>query len=166
MALLLSAFTGPDLCWSLCGLSRRQPFPWKCNHWRARGHVEKLAQLQFDPHDRHTSEVHIHNQIQSQPCSQGQYILWPLRHLERLFIPQTNHKFPHEGPSLEFCYMKHPRFGDIRCLKTLRNIQKGEEMFEDYNYGDDVSDESESPRWYKNQLKEIQAKNGEVGMCS
>ena len=45
---------------------------------------------------------------------------------------QMNHHF--EKAAVEFCYMTHPRFGSVRCMRSLRSIKKGEEIFTNYNY--------------------------------
>ena len=50
-----------------------------------------------------------------------------------LFL-QVNHSFE---PSAKFCFFKNPRFGETRCLQTLRDIKKGEEIFVDYLYNTD-----------------------------
>ena len=57
--------------------------------------------------------------------------------------------------------MKHPRFGDVRCVRSLRIIEKGEEIYEDYQY--DVSNE-DMPRWYQEELDQNQnsAPNSEM----
>ena len=49
-------------------------------------------------------------------------------------------------PNTEFCHIKIPRFGFVRCIKSTRTIAKGEELFIDYGY--DVEDDS-VPKWYK-----------------
>ena len=46
---------------------------------------------------------------------------------------QLNHHF--EKAQTEFCFINHPRFGLIRCIRSNKSIQKGEEIFIDYNYG-------------------------------
>ena len=66
---------------------------------------------------------------------------------------QANHRFPFEGPNIEFCYLKHPRFGEVRGLRTLRNIDKGEELCENYDY--DVDEDP--PKWYIAKLKAFRA---------
>ena len=34
----------------------------------------------------------------------------------------------------KLCWMKHPRFGATRCVRSIRPIQKGEEILVDYGY--------------------------------
>ncbi|KAL6041580.1 Histone-lysine N-methyltransferase setd7 [Balamuthia mandrillaris] len=41
-------------------------------------------------------------------------------------------------------YYHHPRFGKIKCLKSIRNIRKGEEIYVDYTY-----DEEDCPPWFR-----------------
>jgi hypothetical protein len=40
--------------------------------------------------------------------------------------------------------MNHPRFGRTRCVRSLREIGKGEEIFSDYSYK--ITDEK-APRY-------------------
>ena len=51
-----------------------------------------------------------------------------------ILLLQVNHSFE---PSAKFCFFKNPRFGETRCLQTLRDIKKGEEIFVDYLYNTD-----------------------------
>ena len=41
--------------------------------------------------------------------------------------------------------MHHPRFGACNCVRSLRPIQRGEEIFADYGYNISVSD---VPRYF------------------
>ena len=54
---------------------------------------------------------------------------------------KINHSFL---ANVDFCFTFHPRHGCIRCIKTIRGVGKGDELFIDYDYefGDDT------PRWY------------------
>lgn len=55
------------------------------------------------------------------------------------------HKVCHSfSPNTEFDTFYHPRFGNIRCLASIRNIRKGEEITVNYRYCLHVS-----PNWYK-----------------
>ena len=44
---------------------------------------------------------------------------------------QANHKF--NGTNIDFDFLTSPRFGHIRCLRSTRVIERGEELF--INYG-------------------------------
>ena len=69
-------------------------------------------------------------------------------HLKNCFIPQVNHKFPSEGVNTAFCSLTSPRFGlHCCCLRSLRPISRGEEIFVDYGY-DKIGNEK-WPGWYK-----------------
>ena len=57
---------------------------------------------------------------------------------------KVNHKF--SGVHGEFCDLKHPVFGDIRGVCAIKNIEKGEEIYEDYDYDMSYDD---TPRWYR-----------------
>jgi len=48
-----------------------------------------------------------------------------------------------EKQNSEFCFIEHPRFGHCRCIRSIRAIEKGEEIFIDYGY--DAKDET-TPR--------------------
>jgi SET domain-containing protein len=48
-----------------------------------------------------------------------------------------------EQRNTEFCFVQHPRFGHCRCIRSIKAIAKGEEIFIDYGY--DVNEES-APR--------------------
>uniref|UniRef100_A0A0K2VGB1 SET domain-containing protein n=1 Tax=Lepeophtheirus salmonis TaxID=72036 RepID=A0A0K2VGB1_LEPSM len=45
-----------------------------------------------------------------------------------------------------FCLVKHPVYGEIRCLESKKPIERGEEIL--INYGYNVH-ENDSPQWYK-----------------
>ena len=53
--------------------------------------------------------------------------------------------------------MKHPRFGDVRCVRSLRIIEKNEEIYEDYQY--DTTNFNDTPRWYQEVYDEDQNQN-------
>ena len=48
--------------------------------------------------------------------------------------------------------MNHPRFGFLRCIRSTRAINVGEEIFVDYGYGTDETNERH-PAWYQIGLK-------------
>lgn len=43
----------------------------------------------------------------------------------------------------------HPRFGAIKCLRTLREVQAGEEILVDYGYGRKEDGAYDAPSWYQ-----------------
>mmetsp|Transcript_25689 Transcript_25689/g.41265 ORF Transcript_25689/g.41265 Transcript_25689/m.41265 type:complete len:276 (-) Transcript_25689:71-898(-) len=59
---------------------------------------------------------------------------------------KVNHSFDEKKVNCEYAHCDHPRFGQIRCIKTLRPIKKGEELLVSYGYdilnvtGDGVPD--------------------------
>ncbi len=46
---------------------------------------------------------------------------------------------------MDFDFFTSPRFGGIRCLRSIKLIRKGEEIFVNYNY--DMEDDV--PTWYR-----------------
>lgn len=61
------------------------------------------------------------------------------------YAGSLGHKVCHSfTPNTEFDTFYHPRFGNVRCLASIRNISKGEEITVNYRYSLPVS-----PNWYK-----------------
>ncbi|EGG13759.1 histone-lysine N-methyltransferase [Cavenderia fasciculata] len=54
---------------------------------------------------------------------------------------KANHSFQH-NTVYKTCY--HPRFGDIKCVTSIKPIAKGEEILVHYDY-----EEKDKPAWYK-----------------
>lgn len=52
----------------------------------------------------------------------------------------------------------HPRFGPIKCIRTLRPVQKDEELVVSYGYNHESTGGRglEAPDWYKQDLEEFQ----------
>ena len=50
---------------------------------------------------------------------------------------KANHSAQHNA---EYTLAFHPRFGDIKALRAMRGIRKGEEVFVDYGYFDEAPD--------------------------
>lgn len=52
----------------------------------------------------------------------------------------------------------HPRFGPIKCIRTLRPVQKDEELLVAYGYNHESAGGNgpEAPDWYKQDLEEFQ----------
>lgn len=52
----------------------------------------------------------------------------------------------------------HPRFGQIKCIRTIRAVEKDEELTVAYGYDHEPSGKSgpEAPEWYTKQLLEFQ----------
>lgn len=61
---------------------------------------------------------------------------------------KANHSF---RPNTKFGYVKHPRFGETRCLVSTRPIKKGEEITVSYGYN---LKSTSIPRWYRKLYKE------------
>lgn len=57
----------------------------------------------------------------------------------------------------------HPRFGPIKCIRTIRAVQKDEELTVAYGYDHEPSGKSgpEAPDWYKQELHEFQEQEAE-----
>lgn len=58
----------------------------------------------------------------------------------------------------------HPRFGLIKSIRTIRAVQKDEELTVAYGYDHKPSGKSElpAPDWYTKELREFQERNGEM----
>lgn len=57
----------------------------------------------------------------------------------------------------------HPRFGQIKCIRTIRAVQKDEELTVAYGYDHEPSGKSgpEAPDWYKQELREFQEREAQ-----
>ena len=59
------------------------------------------------------------------------------------------HKICHSfSPNAAYSFAYHPRFGNIRCVKSIKSIRKNEEILCDYKYS-----VKKSPAWYKESLR-------------
>ncbi len=56
---------------------------------------------------------------------------------------KANHAFPPDNNCIYYPYFNHPIFGKIKCLKSVKAIEKDEEILVDYGY-----DENDAPSWY------------------
>ncbi|XP_075948222.1 histone-lysine N-methyltransferase SETD7 isoform X1 [Anarhichas minor] len=68
---------------------------------------------------------------------------------------KANHSFI---PNCKYDAFVHPRFGPIKCVRTLRAVQKDEELTVAYGYDHETPGNNgpEAPDWYKQELKEFQ----------
>ena len=62
---------------------------------------------------------------------------------------KANHSFV---PNCKYVAMAHPRFGRIPCLKTLKPVARGQELFAHYKY-----DMALAPTWYQIAWENFQA---------
>lgn len=53
----------------------------------------------------------------------------------------------------------HPRFGPIKCIRTIRAVEKDEELTVAYGYDHNPVGQNgpEAPEWYQLELKAFQA---------
>lgn len=65
---------------------------------------------------------------------------------------KANHSFT---PNCKYDSFVHPRFGPIKCIRTLRPVQKDEELTVAYGYdhGPSGKNSPEAPEWYKQELE-------------
>ncbi|KAM3612496.1 uncharacterized protein V6R79_009175 [Siganus canaliculatus] len=68
---------------------------------------------------------------------------------------KANHSFT---PNCKYDPYVHPRFGPIKCIRTLRPVQKDEELTVSYGYDHKPVEKNgpEAPDWYKEELKEFE----------
>ncbi|KAK7137810.1 hypothetical protein R3I94_013452 [Phoxinus phoxinus] len=68
---------------------------------------------------------------------------------------KANHSF---SPNCKYDPYVHPRFGQIKCIRAIRAIEKDEELTVAYGYDHEPSGKSdpEAPEWYTKQLLEFQ----------
>ncbi|MBN3298336.1 SETD7 methyltransferase, partial [Amia calva] len=70
---------------------------------------------------------------------------------------KANHSFT---PNCKYDPYVHPRFGAIKCIRTIRAVERDEELTVAYGYDHTPSGKSgpEAPDWYKQELQAFQAK--------
>lgn len=70
---------------------------------------------------------------------------------------------PSLAPGMTMCLFLlrfvHPRFGPIKCIRTLRAVEADEELTVAYGYDHSPPGKSgpEAPEWYQVELKAFQA---------
>ncbi|XP_062249417.1 histone-lysine N-methyltransferase SETD7 isoform X1 [Platichthys flesus] len=82
----------------------------------------------------------------------------PLDQTER-YCASLGHKANHSfTPNCKYDPFVHPRFGPIKCIRTLRAVQKDEELTVAYGYDHGLTGTNgpEAPDWYKQQLEVFQ----------
>ncbi|XP_061757526.1 histone-lysine N-methyltransferase SETD7 isoform X1 [Nerophis ophidion] len=68
---------------------------------------------------------------------------------------KANHSFT---PNCKYDVFIHPRFGLIKCIRTLKAVQKDEELTVAYGYDHEATGKKglEAPDWYKQELHAFQ----------
>ncbi|XP_071975535.1 histone-lysine N-methyltransferase SETD7 [Engystomops pustulosus] len=68
---------------------------------------------------------------------------------------KANHSF---SPNCMYDTFVHPRFGPIKCIRTIRAVEKDEELTVAYGYDHNSAGMNgpEAPEWYQQQLKEFE----------
>ena len=70
-----------------------------------------------------------------------------------VYCASLGHKANHSSePNCEYAPFTHPRFGEIKCVRTLRAVRKGEELTCNYGYSHKFPGTSKDdlPLWYRN----------------
>ncbi|KAE8630306.1 hypothetical protein XENTR_v10000778 [Xenopus tropicalis] len=69
---------------------------------------------------------------------------------------KANHSF---SPNCMYDTFVHPRFGPIKCIRTMKAVEKDEELTVAYGYDHSVTGKNgpEAPEWYQQQLTAFQA---------
>ncbi|XP_067103195.1 histone-lysine N-methyltransferase SETD7 isoform X2 [Osmerus mordax] len=76
-----------------------------------------------------------------------------------MYCASLGHKGNHSfTPNCKYDPYVHPRFGLIKCIRTLRAVQRDEELMVAYGYDHEPSGESglEAPDWYQRELLAFQ----------
>ncbi|XP_062332197.1 histone-lysine N-methyltransferase SETD7 isoform X1 [Osmerus eperlanus] len=76
-----------------------------------------------------------------------------------MYCASLGHKGNHSfTPNCKYDPYVHPRFGLIKCIRTLRAVQRDEELMVAYGYDFEPSGESglEAPDWYQRELLAFQ----------
>lgn len=102
-------------------------------------------------------------QAPGQGCSQLPH--WPCFASSPLVARELigDHLLPGAGPGMTVCIFVfrfvHPRFGPIKCIRTLRAVEADEELTVAYGYDHSPPGKSgpEAPEWYQVELKAFQA---------
>ncbi|XP_026214263.1 histone-lysine N-methyltransferase SETD7 isoform X1 [Anabas testudineus] len=82
----------------------------------------------------------------------------PFDQIER-YCASLGHKANHSfTPNCQYDPFVHPRFGPIKCIRTLRAVEKDEELTVAYGYDHDPTGKNgpEAPDWYKQELEVFQ----------
>ncbi|XP_053317115.1 histone-lysine N-methyltransferase SETD7 isoform X1 [Spea bombifrons] len=68
---------------------------------------------------------------------------------------KANHSFT---PNCMYDTFVHPRFGPIKCIRTIMAVEKDEELTVAYGYDHNPTEKNgpEAPEWYQQQLKAFQ----------
>ncbi|XP_073511923.1 histone-lysine N-methyltransferase SETD7 isoform X2 [Phyllobates terribilis] len=68
---------------------------------------------------------------------------------------KANHSF---SPNCIYDTFVHPRFGHIKCIRTIAAVEKDEELTVAYGYDHNSAGKNgpEAPEWYRQQLKEFE----------
>ena len=55
------------------------------------------------------------------------------------------------------CRFDHPRFGKIKCIRTIRPVKAGEELTVEYGYDHNGlgPNNPDAPQWYKDQYEQF-----------
>ena len=67
------------------------------------------------------------------------------------YVASLGHKANHSStPNCEYDHFIHPRFGHIKCIQTIKEVSKGEELTCDYGYSHKLpgTDKDDLPEWY------------------
>ena len=71
------------------------------------------------------------------------------------YTSTRGHKACHSfAPNCEYTWAVHPRFGRIRAITTIRQMEAGEEVYTDYRYSI-----NKAPLWYKEDLRKFLVDN-------
>ncbi|CAF91934.1 unnamed protein product, partial [Tetraodon nigroviridis] len=77
----------------------------------------------------------------------------------KIYCASLGHKANHSfTPNCKYEPFVHPRFGPIKCIRTIKSVKKDEELVVAYGYTHESTGGKgpEAPDWYKQSLEEFQ----------
>lgn len=80
------------------------------------------------------------------------------------YCASLGHKANHGEPqNAEYAPLSHPRFGDVKCVRTVRDVRAGEEILVSYGYDESEGADDQMPAWYAAALEARRRESRERG---
>ena len=106
--------------------------------------------------------------VDGQQCNNSEYsISWTgglgldiPEDLRQTYCSTLGHKACHSfSPNCQYTWAVHPRFGRIRAVVALKNLDRGDEILTDYKYN-----YNKAPQWYREDLTNYLVNNFNMGV--